>query len=355
MTRLEATPDHARRHFVIRSPGDRITLVIHRRTVVVGIVLLAITLGCSLAALSLGNYTVSLPDVVSALFGDSSDAVHKVVVEWRLPRVLMAAVFGAALGMSGALFQSLTRNALGSPDVIGFTTGSYSGVLVTMLLGGAGYLTIAAGALIGGLATALAVYALAFRRGVQGFRLIVVGIALSAMLMSLNSWIMIKVDVEFAMRAAVWGAGTLNGVRWEQAWLALGIMALLCLAVAVIGPRIRQLELGDETAATQGLAVERSKLLIIVIGIGFIALVTAAAGPIAFVALAAPQVARRLTRTSASVDLVTSALVGAAMLSAADLVAQHAIPDLSLPVGAVTVCIGGLYLVWLLARETKQQ
>lgn len=355
MTQRTPIRQPRRRTLTVRSRADKISVMIDYRTVVACVALIVIIVACSLVALSLGQYAVALPDVISAIFGSSTDAVHKVVVDWRLPRVLMAAVFGAALGMSGALFQSLTRNALGSPDVIGFTTGSYSGVLVTMLLGGAGYLTIAMGALVGGLVTALAVYALAYRRGTQGFRLIIVGIALGAMLTSLNSWIMIKVDVEFAMRAAIWGAGTLNGVRWEQASVVLLVMIVLCIAVSLISPRIRQLELGDEAAAAQGLAVERSKLLMIIIGIAFIALVTAAAGPIAFVALAAPQVARRLTRTSASVDLATSALVGAAMLAVADLIAQHAFPGLSLPVGAVTVCIGGLYLVWLLARETKRR
>ncbi|WP_455342358.1 FecCD family ABC transporter permease [Pseudoclavibacter helvolus] len=202
-----------------------------------------------------------------------TEQVRLVVVDWRLPRALLAALFGAALGLSGAIFQSLTRNALGSPDVIGFNMGSYTGVLVVMLAGGSGFLLIASGAVVGGLITAFLVYLLAYKRGVQGFRLIIIGIALSAMLGSLNTWIIVKADVAFAMQAAVWGA--------------------------------------------------------------------------------APQLARRLTSAGSSIDLVTSALVGAALLSIADLIAQHALPGVSLPVGAVTVSIGGLYLVWLLARETK--
>lgn len=352
MSRVLATADDT---IVVRSRGDAISFRLRRRSIVVAAALLLVVVACSALALSLGNYTVSLPDIVAALLGQSSDAVYTVVVEWRLPRVLGAAVFGAALGISGAVFQSLTRNPLGSPDVIGFNMGSYSGVLIAMLFGASGYLMIAAGALVGGLATALAVYLLAYKGGVQGFRLIVVGIAVGAMLTSVNTWIMVKVDIDFAMRAAVWGAGTLNGVTWEQLGPALIVMAVLCVAASFITPRMRVLELGDETAAAQGLAVERSKLAMIVVGIGFTALVTAAAGPIAFIALAAPQLASRLTRSGTSVDLVTSALVGAALLSVSDIIAQHAIPGLSLPVGAVTVSIGGLYLVWLLARETKRR
>lgn len=95
-----------------------------------------------------------------------TEQVRLVVVDWRLPRALLAALFGAALGLSGAIFQSLTRNALGSPDVIGFNMGSYTGVLVVMLAGGSGFLLIASGAVVGGLITAFLVYLLAYRRGV---------------------------------------------------------------------------------------------------------------------------------------------------------------------------------------------
>ncbi|PPF46256.1 iron-enterobactin ABC transporter permease [Pseudoclavibacter sp. AY1F1] len=337
----------------MRSRGDRVSFTVRPRGLVVAGSLLLLIAACFLVSLALGKYTVAVPDVIAALAGTGSEQVRLVVVDWRLPRALLSALFGAALGLSGAIFQSLTRNALGSPDVIGFNMGSYSGVLVVMLAGGSGFLLIASGAVIGGLVTAFLVYLFAYKRGVQGFRLIIIGIALSAMLGSLNTWIMVKADVAFAMQAAVWGAGTLNGVTWVEVWPSIALFVVFAVALAVLAPGIRQLELGDENAKLQGLKVERSKVRMIVLGVGFTALVTAAAGPISFIALAAPQLARRLTRAGASIDLVASALVGAALLSIADLIAQHALPGVSLPVGAVTVSIGGLYLVWLLARETK--
>lgn len=337
----------------VRSRGDGVSFTVRPRSLVVAGALLLLIVACFLVSLALGKYTVAVPDVIAALAGAGSEQIRLVVVDWRLPRALLSVLFGAALGLSGAIFQSLTRNALGSPDVIGFNMGSYSGVLIVMLAGGSGFLLIASGAVVGGLITAFLVYLFAYKRGVQGFRLIIIGIALSAMLGSLNTWIMVKADVAFAMQAAVWGAGTLNGVTWLEVWPSLALFALFAAALAVLAPGIRQLELGDETAKLQGLPVERSKVWMIVLGVGFTALVTAAAGPISFIALAAPQLARRLTRAGASIDLSTSALVGAALLSIADLIAQHALPGVSLPVGAVTVSIGGLYLVWLLARETK--
>lgn len=305
-------------------------------------------------AMTLGTYPVSPAELLAALTGTAEPRTATVVLEWRMPRVLAAVLFGAALALSGAIFQSLTRNPLGSPDVIGFTTGSYTGVVVTLLLGGSGYLATATGALAGGLGTAFAVYLLAFRRGVQGFRLIVVGIAVSALLGSVNTWFSVKADVDVALRAAVWGAGSLSAV--DVTAVRLGAVALA--AIVLFGPvaqrRMRRLELGDDAAAMLGIPVERTKALLIVLGVAAIALVTAAAGPIAFIALAAPQIARRVTGHGASVDLLGSALVGALLLLVADVVAQHAIPGVALPTGAVTVCLGGAYLVWLLARESRR-
>lgn len=333
----------------------RVSFRVHSRSMIVTGTLAAIVLAAVAVALTLGTYTVSLGDVIAALFGDAAPAVHKVVVEWRLPRAIAAAVFGAALGLSGAIFQTLTRNPLGSPDVIGFDMGAFTGVLIVLLAGGSGFAATASGALVGGVATALAVYALAFKRGVQGFRLIIVGIALAAMLTSVNTWVLVKADLDLALSAAVWGAGSLNGLAWSQVLPALALLGLLVMLLWPLAPALRQLELGDDVAALQGLRTERVKTAVIVVGVAFTAVVTAVAGPISFVALAAPQVARRLTGRGASVDLVTSAFVGAALLSLADLIAQHAVPAADLPVGAVTVCLGGLYLVWLLTKETSKR
>lgn len=340
---------------VLRTASGRVSLRIRHRCVLVAALLALVSLAASLMALTLGSYPIGLGDLLQVLAGAADPQKTMVVLEWRLPRAVAAVAFGAALGASGAVFQSLTRNPLGSPDVIGFGMGSFTGVLLVMLLGGSGFAMIAGGALVGGLWTATAVYFLAFRGGVQGFRLIIVGIALSAMLSAVNTWIMVKVDLDFALQAAVWGAGTLNGVAWQQVLPAVATLAVVGVVLAVTVPAVRQLELGDELSALQGLDVERSRLLMMVLGIGLTAVVTAVCGPVSFVALAAPHVARRLTRTSGSIDLVGSAFTGAALLALADLLAQHGIPGTPLPVGAVTVSLGGLYLVWLLARETGRR
>lgn len=320
---------------------------------VVCVALAVAVITLALVALATGSYQLSLGQVATALTGGETGLVHDIVVEWRLPRVGATVVFGAALGVSGAMFQSLARNPLASPDVIGFSTGSYTGALIVIILIGGSYVEVAGGALLGGIATAMLVYVLAWRRGVQGFRLIVVGIGVSAMLASLNTWMLLKAELEVAMAAAAWGAGSLNGVSWDQVVIGgVFIVALLVIAGMLSRP-MRQLELGDDTAASQGVRIAFARLGLIVVGVALTATVTAASGPIAFVALAAPQIARRLART-AGITLAPAAFVGALLLGAADFVAQHIAPT-PLPVGLITVMIGGGYLGYLLFVEARRR
>jgi iron complex transport system permease protein len=314
--------------------------------------LTVVALLLAVVALGLGDYPLSVPEVVRALVTDQGFA-STIVVQWRLPRVLVALVFGAALGVSGALFQSLTRNPLGSPDVIGFSTGSYTGVLLVTTVVGTGTLGVSAGALIAGLATALVVYLLAYRDGVQGFRLIVVGIGVTGMLHGVNVWLLLRAKTEVAMAASIWGAGSISLTGWSQALPAFAVFAVLTpLIWAVRGP-LRQLELGDDAAGAHGLRVETTRLAVVVLGVALIATVTASAGPIAFVALSAPQIARRLTR-SAGLPLLASALTGGVLLLGADLIAQHVLPT-AVPVGVVTVVLGGIYLLTLIVREARRR
>ncbi|UVY84438.1 iron chelate uptake ABC transporter family permease subunit [Brachybacterium sp. NBEC-018] len=324
--------------------------IVHPRRLVLSLVLLLLALGLLVLALSLGDRVVPPGRVLAAFLPDAPRLDRMVVVEWRAPRAVAALVFGACLGVSGAIFQSLTDNPLGSPDVIGLNTGSFTGVLVVMVLGGAGAGALAAGAVAGGLLTAAVVYLLAYRGGLQGFRLVVVGIAVGAVLSSANTWFSVKASLDVSLRAAVWGAGSLTPVRWGSVAVVAAVAALLLATVPLLARWMRALEIGDEGATMLGLRVERAKILLAVVGVALTAVVTSVAGPIAFISLAAPQIARRLRR-SGSFDPVGSALTGAVLLAAADLIAVHVVPGAVLPVGSVTVCIGGLYLVWLLLRE----
>jgi iron complex transport system permease protein len=325
-----------------------------------------VTLALAVLALYLGSSSVlwsdtphgSLGETLRGLAGEGPRAL--IVREWRLPRVVAALALGAALGASGAIFQTLTRNALGSPDVLGFSTGSYTGVLVVTVVFGTGGLSAAdgtlaralaslgdtGGSLLGGLLTAVAVYVLAYRDGVQGFRLIIVGIAVAATLSSVNTYLLLRAGDEVAMAASIWGAGSFDLMAWPALLPALVVLALLVPAVALSVPVIHQLELGDDTAAMHGVRVERARRTILLIAVALAAVSTAVAGPIAFVALSAPQIARLLVRRP-GIPILPAALMGALLLTTADLVAQQLVPT-ALPVGMVTVVLGGVYLIALL-------
>jgi len=313
--------------------------------------LLAIVVA-GIAGLALGDYPLTTDEVIGVLTGRVDGLARTVVLDWRLPRVLAAIGFGAALGVSGAIFQTLTRNPLASPDIIGLANGSFTGMLVALLLLGGSWPALMAGSLLGGLAAAVAIFLLALRQGLSGFRFIVVGIGVSAMLAAFNSWLLLRADLDVALFAAAWGAGTLNTATATVVWPALACLVVLFAVLPFAARPLRQLELGDDVAAATGVRLTRERAILIGLAVALVSAVTAVAGPIAFIALAAPQIARRLTR-SPGIPLVATGLVGGVLLLASDLVAQHLIP-LTVPVGVVTVVVGGLYLTQLLLRERRR-
>lgn len=312
-----------------------------------------------LAALALAGATLLWPGAgvtpdkaLAALTGSDAGFAETVVLQWRLPRVLSAAAVGAALAVSGALFQALTRNPLGSPDIIGFNTGAYTGVLAALLLGHSGFGAVSAGALLGGAAAAGVVAVLSWRQGFDGLRLILVGLGVSMMLSALNRWLILRGDLETALSAATWGAGTLNGLRWETALPACAVLTVLLALSAGAGQALSVLGLGEDASVTLGLRRTAPRVLILAAGVLLTAVCTALAGPISFIALAAPHIAQRLTR-SPRPHLASTAAAGAALLLLADLCAQRLFAPVQLPVGLVTVTLGGLYLMVLLAARQR--
>jgi iron complex transport system permease protein len=304
-------------------------------------------------AIGTGEYPISPGDVVKALFGAGDSGTSFVVQTLRLPRALTALLVGGALGASGAIFQSITRNPLGSPDIIGFEAGASAGAVAAILLFAAGTGTIALCAIGGGLLTAVAVYLLAYRGGVQGYRLVLVGIGVSAMLYALTDDLLTRARLDDAVTAYVWLTGSLNGRGWEHVRPLAIAMAALLPCVALLARPLRMMELGDDCAKALGVSVERSRLALVAVGVALSAAAVASAGPIAFVALAAPQIARRLTHATGP-GIPAAMLTGAALLLASDLLAQRLFPATELPVGVVTGVLGGVYLMWLLFHEWRK-
>lgn len=344
--------DAGRRTWTVQN--DLFSRRIGIRPALVTLAALAAALAVGVFALTLGDATFTPGEVLATLFGLGEPRAELVIIEWRLPRVAGGLLFGLALGVGGAIFQSLTRNPLGSPDVIGFDAGAYTGALLVITTVGVSVASTAAAALIGGATTALVVYLLAFRRGFTGFRLIIVGIGVASMLASVNTWIILNADLNVALLASAWGAGSLNLITAEQIGVSACVIVPLMIAVTMLADRMHLLELGDDASAALGVRTGGLRLSLVILGVGLTAVVTAMAGPIAFISLAAPQIARRLTG-SASVTLTASAGIGALLLVSSDVLAQRLFAPTQIPVGLVTVCLGGVYLVWLLLQEARRR
>ncbi|GAA5153204.1 MULTISPECIES: FecCD family ABC transporter permease [Amycolatopsis] len=326
--------------------------MITSRSVVVSTVLVVATVVLAVLALGVGAISVAPLDVVRTLLGNGSRLTNFAVLDLRLPRVLIAVCVGAALGMSGAVFQSLSRNPLGSPDIIGFNYGATTGGLLAILTFGSGLLGISLGAVAGGLVTALAVYLLAWQRGVRGSRLVLVGIGISAILQAVNFYLIVNAKLADVSRATVWLMGSLNNLGWAHVWPVVIALAFVVPLLLAGTRRLNILEMGDDSAAALGVRVERSRLYLIVVGTAACAVATAVAGPIAFVSLTAPQLAKRLTRAPGA-GVLPAAWLGGFLVLAADFVAQRVAGSGTLPVGVATAALGGVYLGWLLRRSRR--
>ncbi|MFJ7156786.1 FecCD family ABC transporter permease [Streptomyces sp. NPDC101118] len=336
---------------VLRAPGG-ISLRVEPRALAAGTVLALVALAAAVVLIGTGDYPIAPLDVVRTLLGDGVPADEFIVNDLRLPRVLVALLVGASLGMAGAIFQSVTRNPLGSPDVLGFGFGSAVGALVVIVLFHGAATAVAGGALVGGVLTGAAVYLLAWKRGIHGYRLVLVGIGVDAMLVAAVNYLLTKAQMVDATRAMVWLTGSLAGRDWAQVWPLLAVCAVLFPLVLGQSRAVRVMEMGDDAAYALGVRVERTRMLLMLAAVLLTTAASAAAGPIAFVALAAPQLARRLTR-SPGANLLSAAWMGAVLLIVSDWASQRAFGTDQLPVGVVTGLVGGVYLLWLLVGERK--
>ena len=321
-----------------------------RRAVITG-VLAVLVVALHATSLMVGHTFYGPGEVWAVLRGETVPGASFTVGELRLPRASMAVLTGIAFGLAGVTFQTMLRNPLASPDVIGISSGASAAAVVALVVLELSATTTSVVAILAALATALMIYALAFKDGVVGTRLILIGIGVAAMLDSVVAYVIVRAaqwDLQVAMR---WLTGSLNNAtREEVAPLAVAVL----VAVPVLLSQARSLELlqhGDDSAASLGVPVERTRLLCITTAVVLIAFATAASGPIAFVAFLAGPIAARVVGPGGSL-MVPAALVGALLVLGADLAGQFAF-DARYPVGVVTGVLGAPYLVYLLIRTHR--
>ena len=333
----------------VGADAGRLSIVVGRwsvritpRHVIVGLILLALSLAVAVASLRLGKFPVTAQEVIDALQGQGRKIVQVVIVKWKLPRIVLGLVAGLALGVAGALFQTITRNPLGSPDLIGFSTGAQTGILISVLLLPGSMLSASLASFIGGAAVGTVTYLVSLRGGFTGLRFILVGIAISSMLVSVNRWLLVRVDDDEGLGALKAITGTLGAARWPvvaPTCLAIGVTVTLILLAS---RHLQVLALGEQVATILGSPTRRASAVLILLGTVLVAVVTMAAGPIGFVALVAPHLARLLTGSPQS-PLLVSGLTGSLLMVGADLLSQLVLE--SMPVSVVTNAVGGLYLM----------
>lgn len=322
-----------------------------RRTTVLVLVLAVVVV--AVVALCVGERSYSPAEVLRVLLGEQVAGASFNVSVLRTPRVLTGILVGLAFGMGGVVFQTMLRNPLASPDIIGISHGSSAAAVVAITMFGLSGAALSVVAVVGGVAVAAAIYALSWRHGVLGARLVLIGIAVGAMLDSVIAYAMTRAGIYDANEALRWLTGSLNSAFWPGVAPLAAALALLLPVLLVLARRLPALQLGDDAAAGLGVSPDRSRLALLVVAVAAIAVATAATGPIAFVAFLAGPIAHRLLRgAGGGTLLVPAALVGALLVLVADLVGQHLLPH-RFPVGVVTGVLGAPYLLWLLARTNR--
>ncbi|MFJ8629542.1 FecCD family ABC transporter permease [Streptomyces sp. NPDC093568] len=339
------------------TPGVRlagVSFVWRPWLVLVTLLLAAATFLVFCLSIGVGDFPIGLDQVIATLLGRGEQVDEFVIMDLRMPRALAGVVVGIALGVSGAITQSIARNPLASPDILGITggAGAVAVFLVTASGGTAAAVVnsvgLSAAALAGGLGTGLLVYFLAWRRGVDGFRLILIGISVSAVMEAITTWLLVSADIRDVARAQAWLVGSLDDRSWDEVRVAIWGTLVLMAVVACVSFQFKPLHLGDDVAAGLGVRYTRVRAVLLLCAVLLAGVAVSAAGPVPFVALVAPQVAMRLARCPTP-PMVASGVTGALLLIGADLIARTALP-IGLPVGVVTAAIGGPFLVYLLVR-----
>ena len=339
-----------------------VSIRVNVRVMVVAGLLMLGTVAAMALHVAFGGTPMAYPDVLRALLGDESNArIHLAVTEFRAPRMVAAVIVGASLAAAGAITQTVARNPLASPDLLGVTAGASLGAVSVLVVAGGGHAGLSgvaatvgmpAAAFGAGILSGVAVYLLAYRRGLDSYRLVLAGLGISGLAASLTTWILTLGDVTSAAQALTWMMGSLNGKDWETVQPMALSAAVLLLAAMVSGKWLVLTSLGEDTAVGLGARMGTVRLVVLTLAVLLASVATVMAGPVAFVALASPRISRALTSTVIP-PVGVSALVGAIFVLLADTLSANVLAA-PLPVGVATAVIGAPFLIHLILKYQRR-
>ncbi|OPC83928.1 Fe3+-hydroxamate ABC transporter permease FhuB [Embleya scabrispora] len=332
-------------HLVVRR--GRFSLLLPGRAVL-ATTLLAVALAAAIVvSVYSGQRELGLVRTFDAILGRGDHFDVLLVREFRLGRIVAGAAAGAALGVAGCLTQTLARNRLATPELLGVNDGATAAVLISVSFSASGSFGAWWAGPIGALVAAVVVTAVAGGLGQRGYRVLVVGLALSALASAITQVVLARRSLNSASALYVWSSGSLNGRGYSVAWpVLIGLAVLVPLALA-LGRKLDVLRFDDSTASSLGLDPGRIRLVCLVAAVCLAGLAVGICGPVGFVALAAPVIAGRLTGPL-RVPVLGSMLVGAILIVLADMLGRIVLDGAEIPVGVVTTVLGGPFLLWVL-------
>lgn len=319
----------------------------------VNFALLALLALVMLVSMRFGSLKLTFAEIVGTLWNRPDGINGQIIFNIRLPRILLGALVGGSLAAAGTILQGVMRNPLASPGIIGVSAGGgLGGILVMLVLPQFGYLLVPA-AFGGALVTAVLVYLLAWKRGVNPVRLILAGVAVSAMLGAFSSTILI-LNAEKAGGVLDFTIGSLSARSWPQIEQVAPYMAAGFTVALMLGQKLNILTLGDEVATGLGMRVERTRFLLLAVAALLAASAVSVAGLLGFVGLIAPHIVRIVIGSDNRFLIPASALFGGIMVVGCDTVGRMAMDPSELPVGVIMSLLGPPFFLWLLRRHSYE-
>lgn len=340
----------------IRTRNDAVSLLIEKKSWLIIGMLFLLTLTAIVVGTGLGNEFISPMGVLTTVLGTGSGEHDFIVMTLRMPRVLVAVLVGAALGMSGAILQSIIRNPLASPDVIGITGGAAVAAVgfVSLLGGQVSIKFMPLAAIVGALLVSSIIYVLAWRQGVTPIRLVLIGIGMSALTGAGTTFMLVQSPYYSLGRAYTWMTGSVYGSTWENVSLILWTVVILIPFALFFARSLDAQQFGDDVASGLGVAVQRHRVILVLISVLLAGIAVAVAGTVGFVGLIAPHIARKLVGRPFGSLVIVSAFIGALLVLSADLIGRTAFYPLDVPAGVFTAGVGAPFFLYLLFKNRNQ-